>query len=231
MPTRSRTTRRHADPTESEYDDLEVGSHHSYALEELSDEEIEQVLFAEEPRKKGPINLPTVAGFGMIGVGLVYLLQQAGLWNGLDMAPLVSVLPFLAGILIIVLGLGVLDMRPRRKRVTRKQRRRAKQRARAEATAEQAKERVRTLMDSDFGQKMNAKRKGIKRSRDKKLFGVAGGLAEYFGVEPILVRIAFLILLFATSGVAVPVYVVLALLMPKPEPLTLEERITIIRDS
>ncbi len=49
---------------------------------------------------------------------------------------------------------------------------------------------------------------------DKKLCGVCGGVAEYFGVDSLLVRVLFLaaILEFGTGLVA---YFVLALLAPK----------------
>lgn len=35
---------------------------------------------------------------------------------------------------------------------------------------------------------------------DKKIAGVCGGLAEYFDVDPTLIRIIFLILLFCIGG-------------------------------
>ena len=36
-----------------------------------------------------------------------------------------------------------------------------------------------------------------KSSTDKKIFGVAGGLAEYFNIDSSLMRIAFVITIFA----------------------------------
>jgi phage shock protein C len=48
---------------------------------------------------------------------------------------------------------------------------------------------------------------------DKKLTGVAGGLAEYFRVDPLLVRVGFVVsLLF--SGVGAIVYLTLLALLP-----------------
>ena len=39
------------------------------------------------------------------------------------------------------------------------------------------------------------------RSRtDRKLFGVLGGLADFFGLDPSLIRIAYVILTFFTLG-------------------------------
>ena len=49
---------------------------------------------------------------------------------------------------------------------------------------------------------------------DKKLAGVCGGIAEYFDVDPLLVRIAFIIL-FLGGGSGLLVYILLWLLAPK----------------
>ena len=51
---------------------------------------------------------------------------------------------------------------------------------------------------------------------DRKLTGVAGGLAEYFDLDPVLVRLAFVLLAFA-GGSGVVLYIVLAIIMPVGE--------------
>ena len=50
------------------------------------------------------------------------------------------------------------------------------------------------------------------------IFGVAGGLASYFDVDPVLTRVAFVILTFA-GGSGLLLYIVLAIIMP-PEDAT-----------
>ncbi len=55
-----------------------------------------------------------------------------------------------------------------------------------------------------------------KSSRDRVLFGVAGGLAEHFDVDSTLVRLVFILTIFA-GGLGVITYLALALLMPQPE--------------
>ncbi|MBQ2362245.1 MAG: PspC domain-containing protein [Bacteroidaceae bacterium] len=51
-------------------------------------------------------------------------------------------------------------------------------------------------------------------SSDKKIAGVCGGIAEYFGVDTLLVRIAFVV--FAVIGsLSFWVYLLLWLLAPK----------------
>ena len=55
--------------------------------------------------------------------------------------------------------------------------------------------------------------KRFHKSADRKLCGVCGGVAEYFGIDPTLVRIIWVLLvLFAGTGVLL--YIILALLMP-----------------
>ena len=53
------------------------------------------------------------------------------------------------------------------------------------------------------------------RSRKHKLiFGVAGGIAEYFDLHPGLVRGVFAFLGLMTVGAVVPIYLLLALMTP-----------------
>jgi phage shock protein PspC (stress-responsive transcriptional regulator) len=59
-------------------------------------------------------------------------------------------------------------------------------------------------------------RKLTRSETDKRVAGVCAGLAEYFGVDPILVRIAFVVL--AIMGPGIPLYIVLWIAMPKGEP-------------
>ena len=60
------------------------------------------------------------------------------------------------------------------------------------------------------------KRRFVK-SRKKWIFGVAGGLAEYLGVSPMLVRVVF-VLAAAASTLGLVAYVILFVWMPKPPP-------------
>jgi phage shock protein C len=51
-------------------------------------------------------------------------------------------------------------------------------------------------------------------SSDKKLFGVCGGLANYFSLDPTIVRILYIILCLASFGAGIVLYVTLALVAP-----------------
>jgi len=50
---------------------------------------------------------------------------------------------------------------------------------------------------------------------DRKMMGVCGGLGEWLEIDPILVRVAF-ILLALMGGLGILVYIVLWLLIPRP---------------
>ena len=49
---------------------------------------------------------------------------------------------------------------------------------------------------------------------DKKIAGVCGGIGEYFEIDSLLVRVAFLLLIFG-CGTGLVAYLVLWLLAPK----------------
>jgi len=61
------------------------------------------------------------------------------------------------------------------------------------------------------------------RSRDDRMIaGVAGGLADYLGLDPSLVRIAFAVL-FLAGGLGIFIYGVMWLVVPEEDDLTPEE--------
>ena len=55
----------------------------------------------------------------------------------------------------------------------------------------------------------------------KMLAGVCGGLAEYFDVDPSVVRILAVISLFISGGITFLVYIVAWMILPKNEPGTI----------
>lgn len=67
---------------------------------------------------------------------------------------------------------------------------------------------ARTTNDPDF-------KRLYLSDKDKKIFGVCGGLGEFFGIDPTLIRLAWIILTVATvifPGVLA--YVLAAIVMP-----------------
>lgn len=64
----------------------------------------------------------------------------------------------------------------------------------------------------------------MRSETDRMIAGVCGGLAAYLGVDPVLVRLAFVILLLA-SGIGLGIYVILWIVMPTPSRVQPEIRV------
>ena len=62
---------------------------------------------------------------------------------------------------------------------------------------------------------MVQQRQRLHRSHDNRfLYGVAGGLAEFFDIDPVLVRLGWVLLTVATVGLAALAYLVLVIVTP-----------------
>jgi phage shock protein C len=53
------------------------------------------------------------------------------------------------------------------------------------------------------------------RSRDRVLAGVAGGMADYFDVDPSMVRVLWAVLTFLSGGLLILVYILMAIIVPE----------------
>ena len=209
--------------------------------DDITDEDIEDFLLeqaeAEErsTKKPGFLNLQTGAGLALIAVGTIYLLQQLGFFAlPFSLGGFVALLPWLAGILIILTGFGVLSWSPsrRRRKARRKARERRRQSRRQSRTTghrrgSDAFERARKSAEraargagstaSRLTQRRERRRKLAKSRKHKVIAGVAGGIADYFGIDPLLVRIAFVIGAVAGSGAAFFLYIILMFVLPKAD--------------
>ena len=59
--------------------------------------------------------------------------------------------------------------------------------------------------------------KRIYRSRSKKVIaGVCGGLAEYFGLDPVLIRLVWVVLVIC-AGTGILAYIIAWILIPKEQ--------------
>lgn len=58
--------------------------------------------------------------------------------------------------------------------------------------------------------------KKLYRSReDKVLCGVCGGLGEYLGIDPNIIRLLAVLLLFVSAGLVIILYLVACILLPE----------------
>jgi phage shock protein C len=69
-----------------------------------------------------------------------------------------------------------------------------------------------------------------KSKNDKIIEGVCGGLAEYFRIDPVLVRFIFIILIFF-DGLGILLYLILVIIMPKADKLEQSPKETILENA
>ncbi len=69
---------------------------------------------------------------------------------------------------------------------------------------------------------METGKKLYRSSQDVVIAGVCGGLADYLGVDSIIVRLLFAALVFG-GGSGIIIYIILALVLPKEETVSMEQ--------
>lgn len=57
---------------------------------------------------------------------------------------------------------------------------------------------------------------------DRKLAGICAGLAEYLAIDPVLMRVAWVVFAFLSAGVAIVLYAVLIFVIPNQDELPRE---------
>ena len=61
-----------------------------------------------------------------------------------------------------------------------------------------------------------ARAKRLHKSRnDTMISGVAGGMAEYFDIDPVFVRLGWVLSVFVTGGISILIYIVMVIVVPK----------------
>lgn len=63
-------------------------------------------------------------------------------------------------------------------------------------------------------------KKLVRSTSDVKIAGVCSGIANYFDIDPTLVRIIYAILSIGTIGTGILIYLLLMLIMPKDNEVT-----------
>ena len=61
--------------------------------------------------------------------------------------------------------------------------------------------------------------KRLRKSKNRMIAGVCGGIAEWLGWDPTLVRVLYVVIsIFSAAFPGVLVYIILWIVMPNPEP-------------
>ncbi len=204
-----------------------------------------QEFLKEEPKDegKGIWNISTFAGLGMLFLALTYLLQLVGLPIGAGLANFsadaITGLPIIGGVLVTLIGFGYLVGDKRRERKARRKEKRAKKQTMNNYSADipgaekATASKLKNDLDSTFSNSSSSQStnyatdsfgyrhaKRLMKSRtNKKLAGVCGGLARYFGISSTVVRLIFVVSFFM-YGTSILIYLGLAIAMPK-EPIEL----------
>lgn len=72
----------------------------------------------------------------------------------------------------------------------------------------------------------------IRIEEEKMFLGVANGLAHYFNIDPVFVRLFFVLATLAGSGLGIILYIILAFIMPTevaPEASIIEDEEIVIK--
>ena len=56
--------------------------------------------------------------------------------------------------------------------------------------------------------------KKLYKSRNKVLCGVCGGIAEFFNIDPTIIRLLAVVLIIAGFGTGIVIYIIAAVIMP-----------------
>lgn len=176
----------------------------------------------------------------------IFLTNTFDFSPGPDLSGLLNVLPVIGGGLIALVGLGAIASEKKKKK--NKKRNTDKKRyntgkdpldaflypegKESEEKEEKTEEKDSgTGYESNFGKKkyyssgvdsyaMSRKKKLFKSRTDKKITGVCGGLASYFGISSTMVRLIFAITTILGYGSMALIYIALAIALPK-EPVDL----------
>lgn len=222
-----------------------TGSKTGSATLEFEDFELQSAMqdfLKEEPKEdgKGVWNFSTFAGLGMLFIAFTFLLQLIGFPMGQGLAAFsqdaISALPIIGGILVTLVGFGFLvGDRKKEKKAKKESRRKRKAQSKKNIYSNDihgAEEFTSTLNNNlddsrksssssnysydNFGYR-HAKRL-MKSRTNKKIAGVCGGLAKYFGLSSTVVRFIFGAVFIMGWGTSLLIYIGLALAMPK-EPI------------
>jgi len=202
------------------------------------DQVLDEFLHQEEKTKSKFFNLSTISGIAMLVVGFTALMQLLGLGIGPDLDNFLEILPVIGGILVVLIGFGfVAGKSGKAKGVSKKKISRnfgdrvdVGSQSDTEPTSDKGQNSQTNYKEYAFADSPDIddyafeKRKKLYRLRkNKKLFGVCGGLARYFGVSDMVVRIIFGLGTLLGYGSFFLLYIVLIFIMPK-EPKELLNR-------
>jgi phage shock protein C len=166
-------------------------------LQNYMDEDVESVK-----KKENLLNPITLAGLAILSVSALTVVQIFFPFN----ARMDEILGFIIGVggfFMLLTGLGVFT-RPKRKK---------KRSNKTQAVIDET-----GRVTESYG--LERKKKLFKSRTNRRIAGVCGGIADYFGMDAAMVRILFVIFTFIGSGSPILAYIALSFILPKaPKPM------------
>lgn len=192
----------------------------------------------EEPKQSSTsiFNFPTIAGFLMLVVGMVYLVGQVFPSLVIDVSGLLKTLPVVGGLLATFIGLGWFSRNKKKQKVKETKNpsflsgssSSVSNSAFTSSNSAFSSSKNKSKSDSDFEEAyydsyaLKKPRKLYKSVTDKKVSGVCGGLAKYLGVSSTFLRLVFIAASFMGWGSPVLLYFGLSIILSK-EPRIISE--------
>ncbi|NGP86954.1 PspC domain-containing protein [Fodinibius halophilus] len=222
-------------------------THHNLdSLMDFEDHELQNTMqeFLEEEKKANTNiwNFATIAGIAMFFVGVMFILNML-IGIGPDLGGLMEALPLIGGALVTLVGFGFLVGDRKKEKQAKKKKKRTSKKYDFDYDFGSSTEEEDFTLNNDLGSGQKTKSKSsssantfdfdsyafseskklYKSRTDKKLSGVCGGLAKYFGISSTVIRLLFIITLFAAGGASFFVYVALALALDKEPPEMMDD--------
>lgn len=134
-------------------------------------------------------------GIGLVVFGIFLLLANMDIFHLFDFVE--DTFDFILPVLLIILGMAIIYYRQSQ----------TEQQANAPASGG-------SFQDTEFTYPNQPQRAFRRSATDKKLFGVCGGMAQYFGIDSSLIRMLYVILCLASFGAGLVLYILIAIIVP-----------------
>jgi len=143
-------------------------------------------------------------GIALVIVGIMLLLANMEIFHFFNF--LEDTFEYIFPVLLIILGMAIIYYRQTQTESTDQQPRSE------QSTASSA--------STEYTSSIPAFRHFRRSMSDKKIFGVCGGLAQYFGIDSSLIRMLYVVLCLASFGAGLVLYILIALIVPYDNVIT-----------
>ena len=134
-------------------------------------------------------------GVALVIVGFLLLLANLQVFHFFNFIE--DTFEYVFPVLLIILGMAIIYYRQSKTE-----------------TADQNSQQAQPAGAPDFSFQAQSYRQFRRSSSDKKIFGVCGGLAHYFGIDSSLMRMLYVVLCLASFGAGLVLYILIALIVP-----------------